>query len=215
MKCKNCGYEFDEGIFCPECGTKYDEESEKEVKENIELVEQIEKDKQEEKEVRELELEKTKLELERLAVEKAAHEAELARQENEKERIKQEKALKAEEREKKKQEELTRTFNGVVYNTVEEMNQAKQVYESKLEEEKKLKLADKSAIWCLVWSILTWPLTLTGVLSLPSLVASIVMGRKALKGQTTKRFQVITGFCMDGLYVLILCVSIVIVILES
>ena len=24
MKCSNCGYEFDEGIFCPECGTKND-----------------------------------------------------------------------------------------------------------------------------------------------------------------------------------------------
>ena len=22
MKCKNCGTEFNEGIFCPECGTK-------------------------------------------------------------------------------------------------------------------------------------------------------------------------------------------------
>ena len=22
MKCRNCGTEFDEGIFCPECGTK-------------------------------------------------------------------------------------------------------------------------------------------------------------------------------------------------
>ena len=26
MKCKNCGFEFDEGIFCPECGTKYEED---------------------------------------------------------------------------------------------------------------------------------------------------------------------------------------------
>lgn len=26
MKCKNCGTQFEEGIFCPECGTKYEEE---------------------------------------------------------------------------------------------------------------------------------------------------------------------------------------------
>lgn len=25
MKCKNCGCEFDEGCFCPECGAKYEE----------------------------------------------------------------------------------------------------------------------------------------------------------------------------------------------
>lgn len=24
MKCKNCGFDFDEGIFCPECGTKHE-----------------------------------------------------------------------------------------------------------------------------------------------------------------------------------------------
>lgn len=26
MKCQKCGFEFEEGIFCPECGTKYTEE---------------------------------------------------------------------------------------------------------------------------------------------------------------------------------------------
>lgn len=39
MKCKNCGFEFDEGIFCPECGTKYEEaivkEATKEVVEEV------------------------------------------------------------------------------------------------------------------------------------------------------------------------------------
>lgn len=28
MKCKNCGTEFSEGLFCPECGTKWIEENE-------------------------------------------------------------------------------------------------------------------------------------------------------------------------------------------
>lgn len=27
MKCKNCGAEFNEGIFCPECGTRVDEDT--------------------------------------------------------------------------------------------------------------------------------------------------------------------------------------------
>ena len=41
MKCKNCGFEFDEGIFCPECGTKFDnnaniqhEEEQKNIEDN-------------------------------------------------------------------------------------------------------------------------------------------------------------------------------------
>lgn len=27
MKCKNCGHEFENGIFCPECGTKHEMEN--------------------------------------------------------------------------------------------------------------------------------------------------------------------------------------------
>lgn len=27
MKCKNCGTEFNEGFFCPECGTRYETEN--------------------------------------------------------------------------------------------------------------------------------------------------------------------------------------------
>ena len=30
MKCKNCGAEFNEGVFCPECGTKVEIELDKE-----------------------------------------------------------------------------------------------------------------------------------------------------------------------------------------
>ena len=35
MKCNNCGFEFDEGIFCPECGTKFENEQVAEQKEEI------------------------------------------------------------------------------------------------------------------------------------------------------------------------------------
>ena len=35
MKCKNCGFEFDEGIFCPECGTKYEEDIVEEATEEV------------------------------------------------------------------------------------------------------------------------------------------------------------------------------------
>lgn len=37
MKCKNCGTEFEDGVFCPECGTKY---IENEVSENTSNVEE-------------------------------------------------------------------------------------------------------------------------------------------------------------------------------
>lgn len=36
MKCKNCGIEFEEGIFCPECGTKIEMNLSDEEKEQME-----------------------------------------------------------------------------------------------------------------------------------------------------------------------------------
>ena len=44
MKCIKCGTEFFEGVFCPECGTKYDEDeakiAEKKEEEKVKLEEE-------------------------------------------------------------------------------------------------------------------------------------------------------------------------------
>lgn len=37
MKCKKCGTEFEEGIFCPECGERYISEEKREVEDNVEM----------------------------------------------------------------------------------------------------------------------------------------------------------------------------------
>ena len=39
MKCKKCGTEFEEGIFCPECGERYISEEKREVEDNVETEE--------------------------------------------------------------------------------------------------------------------------------------------------------------------------------
>lgn len=185
MKCQKCGTEFDEGIFCPECGAKYDER-------------EAERAESEEKERLRLEFEKTKLEQERLAVEKAAHEAELARQENM--RL---------EMEKKEKEELARTFNGVVYASIEEMKAAREKYEEQQTIEKNLKKVDRRAIWCFALSIATWPLVMTVILWMPSLIVSIVMGIKAIKQNTKKKKLTIAGLAIDFAFVLMLVLIIV------
>ena len=61
MKCANCGAEFAEGNFCPECGTKYDEE-EALAAELIRI--------EEEKKQKQLEIEKQTAEKQRLEDEK-------------------------------------------------------------------------------------------------------------------------------------------------
>lgn len=185
MKCQKCGTEFNEGIFCPECGAKYDER-------------EVERAESEEKEKLRLEFEKTKLEQERLAVEKAAHKAELVRQENMRM-----------EMEKKEKEELARTFNGVIYASIEEMKAAKEKYAEQLAREKNLKKIDRRAIWCFALSIATWPLVMTVVLWFPSLIVSIFMGIKALKQNTKKRKLTIAGLVIDFVFVLMLVLIIV------
>jgi len=259
MKCQNCGTEFNEGIFCPECGTKYVEpvkisdaeiekakadaekarakadeemarakvEADRLAKEKAEHEAEIARQKTEqnriateqrakEKEIdaktererlakekaeHEAEIARQKTEQERLAVERAAHEVELARQQNEMARIEQENKAKAEELEKKKQEELTRTFNGVLYDSVEEMNLAKEKYDVEKAEEDRLKSVNRKALISMILGIASWPLAITVILWFPAAIISMIFGIKALKEGTTKRGFAITGIVTVGIYV--------------
>lgn len=106
MKCKKCGAAFDEGIFCPECGTKVELELSKEEKEQFdkgvaerELLLAKQKAEQERiaKERDEAErLEREKQKQERIAKEKAEQER-IAKEKAEQERIAKEKAERLEQ----------------------------------------------------------------------------------------------------------------------
>lgn len=210
MKCLKCGFEFTEGIFCPECGNKYDAESAKAEQEKLEK-------EQREKEERELELAKQKAEQER--IEKEA-EIELAKQKAEQLRLENEAAaLEAEklrllkekedaEREAKQKEELSRTFNGQVYSTKEEMLLAKETFEKEEALQKKLKKANSKSVWSLILALATYPLTLTIFLWFPSIIISIILGIYALIEKTEKKGIVITSFILNGVFLAIIILAI-------
>lgn len=121
MVCKNCGAEFSEGVFCPECGTKIVQEASDKEKEN-KVIDY------------ELEMQKQKTEQERLAKEKTEKEAELAKirleqAKLEEERLKRKARLDAEnkikiEAERKEKEE-------------EKQREAKLIEQKKIENEGK------------------------------------------------------------------------------
>lgn len=189
MKCTKCGCEFSEGLFCPECGTKYNEEEAKIQQERL-------------TKEREVELAQAKVEQERLAKERVEQEAELLRQKNESIRIEQEIAA-------KKAEELSRTFNGQIFASIEEMQIAKSSFEKAEREKKQIKKANNMALWCMILGIATLPLTMTIVLWFPSIILSVVFGVSALKGKTEKKGFAITGFILDALFVLIIIIGVV------
>jgi len=197
MICKNCGLEFDEGIFCPECGTRIDNHGE-----NDQLKDQKEKN--------ELEIEKAKAEQERYAKEKAEHEAELLRQRNENIRLEQEIAEKKKEEEKKREEEEARTFNGVLYNSVEEMVKAKEDYSIEESKKKEKKRTDFYALMCLIFGIAAFPLIITLFGWFPAVIASTVFGVLALKRKTEKRVMVIIGLICDAVFYLMMIAGMVI-----
>lgn len=97
MKCKKCGTEFFEGIFCPECGERYVSSIETE-QEKIRAKEMTEQGAR-------LQVEQARLESERLAKEKTEHEAEIEKQKTEQERLANERIQKEVELTKIKMEQ--------------------------------------------------------------------------------------------------------------
>lgn len=136
MKCKKCGNEFDEGIFCPECGTKNEDKpqmSEEDIKElERQQQERIEREHQEkerqEQERREKErLAKERQQQEKERLERERKEAEVKAKEREaRAKAEQENAeAKRLEQENAKREMESRTVKGVMYKTFEEAEQAR------------------------------------------------------------------------------------------
>lgn len=173
MKCNNCGFEFDEGIFCPECGTKYDEEKAK-IIEAEEL--EIETQKAEESKAQENLLEQ----------QVETHEKQLAE---------------VVETEGVQKEEIERTFNEELYPAVEEINVVEDVYATSPNEEARIKTADKNALISMICGLASWPLALTIILWFPAAIIAIVFGVMALKGGTRKRGFAITGIVAVGAYI--------------
>lgn len=208
MKCPNCGFEFDEGVFCPECGTKCVEEPALTYEEKKQMEE-------EEKQKRELELAKAKADQERFAKEKAEKEAELLKQKNENLRIEQEMEARKAEVEKQKQEELTRTFNGTVYNSIEEMNLAKSSFEQESVQREAMNKTNKKAMWSLILGIAAWPLMFTIVGWMPAMIVSIVLGVSALKENTEKRSMAIIGIILSAAIIVIGAIGVIGAILSG
>jgi len=132
MKCVKCGCEFTEGIFCPECGNKYNaEEAAKIERERIEA-EQLARERAAREKEEQEKAAREKAEAERIAKEKAkAERAERERQEAEAKRKAEEERIAKQqaEAEKARQEQQAlqeRTYKGTVYESREEATIARE-----------------------------------------------------------------------------------------
>lgn len=234
--CPECGTKFDETVAerieeekakkaeierQTEIKRKEEEKEQAKIRKREEAIRQEELRKQqeikrkEEKEKREVELAKAKAEQERLAKERVEKEVELLREKNEAIKIEQELAAKKELSEKQKVEELSRTFNGQVYNTVEEMKLAKDIFDKEELNKKQVKKADFASILSFILGIATYPLILTYVLWFPAMIISIIFGIIALKEKTEKKGLAITGLVLNIPLIVIIIAGIVIGIVTS
>lgn len=73
----------------------------------------------------------------------------------------------------------------------------------------KIKTANAMAIWSFILSIATYPLTMTIILWLPSLIISIFLGIIALVDKTNKKGFAIAGLALNGMFILICVLSVV------
>lgn len=216
MKCSKCGFEYDEGLFCPECGTQNIDtngnipEQENELVKNRLEQERIAKERVEkeaelakirlqqellEKEKREEENAK-KVQAEQQRIESANHEEQMAKNRLEQERIAKEKVEKEAELAKiKLQQEL-----------LEKEKREKEIASrnAKKDEKQRIKEEKKSnpkhlAVYSIVIGIITWLLTFTGVgaiLAILTTIIGIVLGIMALK--STQKGKAIGGIIINA-----------------
>lgn len=199
MKCKKCGTEFSEGIFCPMCGTKNEE-----VIIDQEKVAEIEKKERQQVEEAAIAEAKKKIEKEKEIIWNNAEKN--AREEAVK--VAQEKARKniSSDDEDIKNEALKRVREEAIQNArfEAERNQQEEA-DRKIKEEKKI---NRKAIISLVLGIASWVGMLTVILPFVGGVWAIVDGCKALKGKTKYKKSAIFGIILPIiLYVLLIIVT--------
>lgn len=123
MICKKCGHEFSTGIFCPECGTRYETPEEEALKKEKAEAERIAKEK--------AEAERIERERQEAEVKRKAEEERIAKQQAEAEKARQEQRALQE-----------RTYKGTVYESREEAAIARED-EERVESLKKQLLSTK------------------------------------------------------------------------
>lgn len=194
MKCKACGTEFDEGVFCPECGTKC---------EGSELLD--------ENAVQEA------LAIEREKVKTAVTEEAKKRIEDEKENIRKvveqetrdmavkeakEAASKMVELENDaiKQEAIRLVKEEAIQKAKEEEEKRQQIDRDKTVEEeiKNKKRINNQAIRSFVFGIINWVILITIVPPIVLGIWSIIDGVKAVKNKTKHKAMAIIGIVLSA-----------------
>lgn len=200
MKCKKCGTEFSEGIFCPMCGTK-NEEVIIDQKEAVAIEEkEREKAKEAAKVAAKKKIEEEKEIIRNNAEKKAREEAVKAAQEKARQNI-------SSDDEDIKSEALKRVREEAIENAkLEEKMKLQEEAERKVKEERKI---NRKAIISLVLGIASWVGMLTVILPIVGGIWAIVDGCKALKGKTKYKKSAIIGIVLPILFYVLLIIVIV------
>lgn len=187
MKCKNCGIEFEEGIFCPECGTRIEENISTSIPEQSNNAD---------------------LEKERLAKERAEHEAEIERQKTEQVRLEKER-LELELNRQKMELEQAQQAEELRVKKEEENRQKKEAADKHKDEKKSENEGKTMAILSLICGILS--LVTMGAFFVPEIFGIVFacLGKK----QGKMRGQAIAGLVCSILSLVIIIAMIIVIII--
>lgn len=200
MLCKNCGTEFSEGVFCPECGTKNEESfvDEKTVAEMVEKEKKLIEEATKEEARKRVESERASIreKAEKEIREKAIREAQ---KEAEKNISFKDEDIKKEASRRMREEAIQKAKS-------EEEHRQKEEAERKVKEKKKI---DRKAVFSLILGIVSWIGIVTVIVPIVGGIWSIIDGVKALKGKTKYRKCAIAGIVISVflfLFIVLCCV---------
>lgn len=109
---------------------------------------------------------------------------------------------------KRKSEEMSRMFNGVLYSSIEEMNEAKKLFKEQKAIKRKQKIFNVCGVASMICGIAVFPLTIVPCFGILMWFCSIFLGIFSIVKKSSKKGFAITGLVFSCIFLVLVIRSI-------